>query len=49
MKVSKSVTIDSKLLEWVETQIEEKRFASLSHAVELALYLLKKETNNKKT
>jgi len=36
-KESISVTIDSELLEWVDEQIEEHRFASRSHAVEYCL------------
>ena len=44
VKLRKNVTIDERLIEWVETQIEKKRFASLSHAIEFALMKLKEET-----
>lgn len=33
MKKKISVAIDGELLEWIEKQIREKRFASVSHAV----------------
>ena len=41
-KRTKTISIDSKLIDWVETGIEKKEFSSLSHAVEKALYELKK-------
>jgi len=42
-KERKTITIDGKILKWVETQIEDKRFASISHAIEYALNKLMKE------
>lgn len=42
-KVTKTVTIDKDLLEWIDRMIEEKEFGSLSHAIEKALFLLKKQ------
>ncbi len=36
-----SVSIDSDLLEWVDKQVNSKRFASRSHAIEFALTELK--------
>jgi Arc/MetJ-type ribon-helix-helix transcriptional regulator len=42
-KVKKTVTIDANLLAWVERQINDKRFASISHAIEYALYKTMKE------
>ena len=42
-KTQKTVTIDPELLKWVEKQIEDKRFASFSHAIEFALAKLMKE------
>ncbi len=42
MKLKKSVTINKELLDWINQKLEEKEFASLSHAVEKALYQLKK-------
>jgi len=41
MKKKISVSIDESLLDWVKIQIESKRFASLSHAVNYALNELK--------
>ena len=29
-----SITLNGKLLKWIKTQIENKRFASVSHAIE---------------
>jgi len=43
VKVRKNVTVDDKLVKWVEEQIEAKRFASLSHAIEYALTQLKEK------
>jgi len=37
------VSIDENILKWIEKQIEEKRFASISHAIEYALFKLIKE------
>jgi Arc/MetJ-type ribon-helix-helix transcriptional regulator len=41
-KKKTSVSLDYQLLSWVEKKINEKRFASVSHAVEYALEELKK-------
>ena len=41
MKVRKQVTLDDDLLKWVQEQIDKKRFASVSHAIEYALTKLK--------
>ena len=41
-KVRKNVTLDPDLVDWVEKQIENKRFASVSHAIEYALNELRK-------
>ena len=37
MKKKISVAIDEDLLEWIRSQVEKKRFASASHAVNYAL------------
>ena len=42
-KARRTITLDRKILKWTEEQIEEKRFASLSHAIEYALNKLIKE------
>ena len=41
-KIPKTVTINQDLLDWINQKIEEKEFASLSHAVEKGLYTMKK-------
>jgi len=42
-KKKTSVTLDDTLLNWIQKKIDEKKFASVSHAVEYALEKLKKE------
>ena len=42
MKITKTITLDKDLLDWVNSMIEQKKFASLSHALELSLYEYKK-------
>jgi Arc/MetJ-type ribon-helix-helix transcriptional regulator len=37
MKSKISVTVDSKIVTWIDTQVETQRFRNRSHAVELAL------------
>jgi len=37
MKKSISVTVEKKLVDWVDRQVETQRFRNRSHAVELAL------------
>jgi Arc/MetJ-type ribon-helix-helix transcriptional regulator len=41
-KKKTSVSLDDELLLWIEKKIKEKKFASVSHAVEYALEELKK-------
>lgn len=43
MKLKFSVTIDKELSSWIEQEIKEGRFASVSHAVSYALNELKKK------
>ena len=38
-----SVSLDEELIKWVEQKIAEKKFASVSHAVEYALEQLRKK------
>ncbi len=38
-----SVSVEPQLLEWVDEQVNSKRFASRSHAIEYALARLKRE------
>lgn len=43
MKVPIHVTVDEKLAKWVDLKVEEKKFASRSHAVDVALMELKRK------
>ena len=43
MKKKTSVSLDRELLSWVEKKVREKKFASVTHAVEYALEELKKK------
>jgi len=47
-KIKVSLTIDSGLMEWIDKQVEEFVFQSRSHAMEQAVYKLKKETEKEK-
>ena len=42
-KIKTSVALDTELLEWIDSQIKQRRFASRTHAVEYALEQLKKQ------
>ena len=42
MKQAVNVTIDPDLVKWIDRKVQEKRFASRSHAVNVALTELKK-------
>lgn len=42
-KLKTSVSIDKELLDWVDTQVKKKRFATRTHAIEFALQKLKDE------
>ena len=47
-KVRRSVTLSKELLEWINDQIQEKRFNNVSHALEYAIYeLMKREKGEK--
>jgi Arc/MetJ-type ribon-helix-helix transcriptional regulator len=48
MKLKKTITINQDILDWINQKIEEKEFASLSHAVEKGLYQLKKNYEQSK-
>jgi Arc/MetJ-type ribon-helix-helix transcriptional regulator len=41
-KVKTSVTVDDELLKWIDKEIQSKRFASRTHAIEYAIEQLKK-------
>lgn len=42
-KTEISISIDVDTLYWVRREIEKKRFASVSHAVEYALHLVRED------
>ncbi|MCP8313336.1 MAG: hypothetical protein H3Z53_03035 [archaeon] len=42
-KLKFSISIDPQLVDWVDKQIEFKRFSSRSHAIEYALQQLKEK------
>jgi Arc/MetJ-type ribon-helix-helix transcriptional regulator len=42
-RVPKTITINQQLVDWINGKIEDKEFANLSHAIEKALYELKKQ------
>ena len=44
-----TVTVDPELLEWVEKEIEKHRFASRSHAIDMALFELKNKVEGEQT
>ncbi len=43
VKLKISITIDEELLTWLNSELETKRFASISHGIEYALTLMKEE------
>jgi Arc/MetJ-type ribon-helix-helix transcriptional regulator len=44
MRVKKTVTLPKDVVEWLESQIRERRFRDISHGLEYAVYqLMKKE------
>jgi Arc/MetJ-type ribon-helix-helix transcriptional regulator len=49
MKKPISATIDEELIAWIEEEIKDrKRYRNKSHLIEIALELLKKESQSKK-
>jgi Arc/MetJ-type ribon-helix-helix transcriptional regulator len=48
LSVKRSVSLDPELFDWVESKIKEKRFSTLSHAINEALLKLKNELESKK-
>jgi len=40
MKEKITITVNSELLEWIDSQIKEYKFGSRSHAFELGIYKL---------
>ena len=48
-KVRRSITISKELVDWINGQIEERRFKDFSHGVEFSVYKLKKETEKQES
>jgi len=48
LSIKRSVSIDPELFRWIESKIKEKRFSTISHAVNEALLKLKNEIESKK-
>ena len=44
-RVQRSITLNPELFAWVETKVASHEFASVTHAVERALYLLREKMN----
>jgi hypothetical protein len=42
VKIKKTIVLDQELVDWIEEQIRNKEFGSISHAIEKALFELKK-------
>jgi len=40
-KIKTSVTLEPELFDWIQSKIESKEFANITHAVEKGLLLLK--------
>jgi Arc/MetJ-type ribon-helix-helix transcriptional regulator len=47
-RVKKTVTLPKDVIEWLEKQIEERRFSNLSHGIEYAVYQLMRKEESKK-
>ena len=46
-RLKKTVTLPKDVIEWLEKQIEERRFSNISHGIEYALYQLMKKEREK--
>ena len=47
-KIKTSVALDERLIEWIDEQVETRRFASRTHAVEYALEQLRNQLKGQK-
>jgi Arc/MetJ-type ribon-helix-helix transcriptional regulator len=43
-----SARVDDDLLDWVDKEVEKKRFSNRSHALNYALYALKQQAESEK-
>ena len=48
MVIKTSVSLNEETAKWIDEQIEKRRFASRSHAVEYAIHKLMDESENKR-
>jgi len=48
-KTAISARIDSDLIDWIDNQVERKRFRTRSHALEFCIYALKEAEALKKS
>jgi Arc/MetJ-type ribon-helix-helix transcriptional regulator len=42
-KIKTSIALDEELLQWIDKEIQTRRFASRTHAIEYAIEQLRKE------
>jgi Arc/MetJ-type ribon-helix-helix transcriptional regulator len=47
MKRTITISLNDNLLEWIKTMIEKKEFASVSFAVQKAIFLMKQQYEKK--
>ena len=47
-KVKTSITLEPELFDWIQSKIETKEFANITHAIEKGILLLKAKTEQKK-
>ncbi len=47
LAIKRSVSIDPELFHWIESKIKEKRFSTISHAINEALLKFKNEIESK--
>jgi len=46
-KIKTGITLDPEMYEWIQSKIDSKEFATLTHAVERGLLLLREKLNGK--
>jgi len=44
-KIKTSVALDEELLKWIDNEIQRKKFANRTHAIEYAIMKLKEKEN----
>ena len=48
-KIKTSITLEPELFDWIQSKIESKEFANITHAVEKGILLLKDSMQSKKS